>query len=58
MLEIGVTELLLGPNGSPGFAGRGGAYGAWLGACLHAEYQRDAARLDPDFEAEVSLRTV
>jgi hypothetical protein len=55
-LQIGVTELLLGPQRGPGFGGRGGAHGAWLGQALHAEYQRDAAQRDPSFEAEVALR--
>jgi DNA excision repair protein ERCC-2 len=55
-LEIGVTELLLGPSRRPGFAALGGAHGAWLGQFLHAEYQRQAASEDASFEAELSLR--
>ena len=50
-----MTELLLGPHRSPGFGGRGGSHGAWLGQALHTEYQRDAARSDASFEAEVAL---
>ena len=55
-LEIGVTELLLGPHRRPGFGALGGAHGAWLGQFLHTEYQRQAAGEDASFEAEVSLR--
>lgn len=55
-LEIGVTELLLGPDRRPGFGALGNAHGAWLGQVLHAEYQRQAAREDASFEAELSLR--
>jgi len=55
-LEIGVTELLLGPDRRPGFGALGGAHGAWLGQFLHAEYQRQAAGEDANFEAELSLR--
>jgi DNA excision repair protein ERCC-2 len=56
-LEIGVTELLLGPERQAAFSG-GGAHAVWLGQVLHAEYQREAACADPAFEAEVPLREV
>jgi DNA excision repair protein ERCC-2 len=51
-LEIGVTELLLGPG--PHRTDGAGLHGAWLGQLLHFAYQRDA-EAEAGFEAEVAV---
>ncbi len=43
-------------DAAPGFAGRGGARGRWIGRALHAAYQEGASLEDPGFRAEVPLR--
>jgi DNA excision repair protein ERCC-2 len=55
-LEIGVSDLVVVAEPGPGFAGRGGGLGAWLGRSLHVAYQRSAGDDDPAFEAEVPLQ--